>query len=337
MHAFPPPQGLYDPPRARRLRRRLRRDPDRRAPATTSSTRRSPRCATSTTAAPSGAEPDTGDGAGILSRSRTRSSARSSTSSCPPRARTPSAPRSCPATTSEAARDPAPHRGARRRGGPRASSAGATCPIDPSIARRHRAGGDAARSASSSSPPRRPARRDGARAAGVLPAQARRARDRRLLPVAVGAHPRLQGHAHHRPARAVLPRPVRRAVRSRALALVHSRFSTNTFPSLAAGPPVPVHRAQRRDQHRQGQPQLDARPRGAAGQRPASPATCDRLFPICTPGASDSASFDEVLELLHLGGRSAAARGADDDPGGVGEPRRDGPGPPGVLRVPRRR
>ena len=29
-----------------------------------------------------------------------------------------------------------------------------------------------------------------------------------------------------------------------------------------------------------------------------------RIYPICTPGASDSASFDEVLELLHLGGRS---------------------------------
>jgi glutamate synthase (NADPH/NADH) large chain len=29
-----------------------------------------------------------------------------------------------------------------------------------------------------------------------------------------------------------------------------------------------------------------------------------RLFPICTPDGSDSASFDEVLELLHLGGRS---------------------------------
>ena len=29
-----------------------------------------------------------------------------------------------------------------------------------------------------------------------------------------------------------------------------------------------------------------------------------RLLPVCTPGGSDSASFDEVLELLHLGGRS---------------------------------
>ena len=29
----------------------------------------------------------------------------------------------------------------------------------------------------------------------------------------------------------------------------------------------------------------------------------DTAFPICTPGASDTARFDEVLELLHLGGR----------------------------------
>ena len=34
------------------------------------------------------------------------------------------------------------------------------------------------------------------------------------------------------------------------------------------------------------------------------PGDLERLFPICTPEASDSASFDEVLELLHLGGRS---------------------------------
>ncbi|MBO0878691.1 MAG: glutamate synthase subunit alpha, partial [Pseudonocardia sp.] len=34
------------------------------------------------------------------------------------------------------------------------------------------------------------------------------------------------------------------------------------------------------------------------------PGDLDRLYPICTEGASDSANFDEVLELLHLGGRS---------------------------------
>ena len=34
------------------------------------------------------------------------------------------------------------------------------------------------------------------------------------------------------------------------------------------------------------------------------PGDMTRLFPICTRGGSDSASFDEVLELIHLGGRS---------------------------------
>src|SRR5258708_23259072 len=34
------------------------------------------------------------------------------------------------------------------------------------------------------------------------------------------------------------------------------------------------------------------------------PGDLSRLSPICTPDASDTASFDEVLELLHLGGRS---------------------------------
>ena len=44
-------------------------------------------------------------------------------------------------------------------------------------------------------------------------------------------------------------------------------------PVVAAGPPVPLHRPQRRDQHGAGQPQLDAHPRGAAGQRRCSPAS----------------------------------------------------------------
>ena len=112
-----------------------------------------------------------------------------------------------------------------------------------------------------------------------------------------------KGMLTHRPAAAVLPRPVRRALRLRdragALAVLDQHL-----PVLAAGPPVPLHRAQRRDQHRPGQPQLDAGPRGACWPASLIPGDLDRLFPICTPGGSDSASFDEVLELLHLGGRS---------------------------------
>ena len=44
-------------------------------------------------------------------------------------------------------------------------------------------------------------------------------------------------------------------------------------PVVAARPPLPVHRPQRRDQHRDGQRELDARPRGPARHRPASTAS----------------------------------------------------------------
>ena len=47
------------------------------------------------------------------------------------------------------------------------------------------------------------------------------------------------------------------------LALVHSPVLHQHVPVVAAGPPVPLPRPQRRDQHRAGQPELDARTRGA--------------------------------------------------------------------------
>ena len=58
-----------------------------------------------------------------------------------------------------------------------------------------------------------------------------------------------------------------------ALALVHQRFSTNTFPSLAARASLPLRRAQRRDQHAARQHQLDAGARGAARVGRASATT----------------------------------------------------------------
>ena len=60
-------------------------------------------------------------------------------------------------------------------------------------------------------------RHHGPRAPGLRAAQAGRARRRRaLLPVAVGPHHRLQGHAHLRAAAHVLPRPARPHASSRA-------------------------------------------------------------------------------------------------------------------------
>ena len=118
--------------------------------------------------------------------------------------------------------------------------------------------------------------------------------------------------------------------RGRALAVLHQHL-----PELAAVPPVPVHRPQRRDQHRHGQPQLDARPRGAAQVGP-DPRRPRPHLPDLHPGC-------ERLRLLRRGARDPAHRrpqpaplGADDDPRGVGEPHRDGRQAARLLRVPLR-
>ncbi|MBN9606972.1 MAG: glutamate synthase large subunit [Actinomycetales bacterium] len=85
------------------------------------------------------------------------------------------------------------------------------------------------------------------------------------------------------------------------LALVHSRYSTNTFPSWPLAQPfrMMAHNGEintvqgNRNWMRARQSQL------------ASPVLGDLrpLFPIVTDGASDTASFDEALELLELAGR----------------------------------
>ncbi|WP_020419668.1 glutamate synthase large subunit [Amycolatopsis sp. ATCC 39116] len=88
-----------------------------------------------------------------------------------------------------------------------------------------------------------------------------------------------------------------------AIALVHSRFSTNTFPSWPLAHPFRfvAHNGEintiRGNRNRM-------RAREALLESGLIPGDLTRLYPICSPEASDSASFDEVLELLHLGGRS---------------------------------
>ncbi|MFE7565812.1 glutamate synthase large subunit [Streptomyces sp. NPDC057539] len=89
-----------------------------------------------------------------------------------------------------------------------------------------------------------------------------------------------------------------------AISLVHSRFSTNTFPSWPLAHPYRfvAHNGEintvkgNRNWMRARESQLAS---GLFGGE-----ALERIFPVCTPDASDSASFDEVLELIHLGGRS---------------------------------
>ncbi|MCD9622991.1 glutamate synthase large subunit [Rhabdothermincola salaria] len=86
-----------------------------------------------------------------------------------------------------------------------------------------------------------------------------------------------------------------------ALALVHSRFSTNTFPSWPLAHPFRYVAHNGEINTVQGNRNW-MRAREALLHTDLLPGDLDRIFPICTPEASDSATFDEVLELLHMGG-----------------------------------
>jgi glutamate synthase (NADPH) large chain len=88
-----------------------------------------------------------------------------------------------------------------------------------------------------------------------------------------------------------------------AMAVVHSRFSTNTFPSWPLAHPYRFIAHNGEINTVRGNRNW-MRAREALLDSDLIPGDLARIFPICTPEASDSASFDEVLELLHLGGRS---------------------------------
>jgi glutamate synthase domain-containing protein 2/glutamate synthase domain-containing protein 1/glutamate synthase domain-containing protein 3 len=89
-----------------------------------------------------------------------------------------------------------------------------------------------------------------------------------------------------------------------ALALVHSRFSTNTFPSWELAHPYRVicHNGEINtvmgniNWMRARESELRSELFGEEDLR--------KILPVVSPGNSDSATFDNVLELLLLGGRS---------------------------------
>lgn len=86
------------------------------------------------------------------------------------------------------------------------------------------------------------------------------------------------------------------------MALVHSRFSTNTFPSWELAQPFSMmaHNGEI-NTIRGNRNWMSAR----EGQlKSANLGDIGPLLPICTEGESDSASFNAVLELLYLAGRS---------------------------------
>ena len=86
-------------------------------------------------------------------------------------------------------------------------------------------------------------------------------------------------------------------------ALVHSRFSTNTFPSWPLAHPYRFIAHNGEINTVKGNRNWMAA-REALLESDLIPGDIERLFPIVDPQGSDSASFDEVLELLYLAGRS---------------------------------
>jgi glutamate synthase (NADPH/NADH) large chain len=77
------------------------------------------------------------------------------------------------------------------------------------------------------------------------------------------------------------------------------------LPDLGSGASVPLHRPQWRNQHRARQRQLVQGAR--AGHFLADPRRRpEKVWPLHYPGQSDSASFDNALELLVMGGYSMA-------------------------------
>ena len=109
------------------------------------------------------------------------------------------------------------------------------------------------------------------------------------------------------------------ALRS-ALAMVHSRFSTNTFPSWSRAHPYRYISHNGEINTLRGNVNwVKARQRMFASRLFGD--DLKKVLPVIDTEGSDSSMFDNVLELLTLSGRVAAAR-HDDDGAGAVEPAR---------------
>lgn len=89
-----------------------------------------------------------------------------------------------------------------------------------------------------------------------------------------------------------------------ALALVHSRFSTNTFPRWRLAQPFRYIAHNGEINTVKGNINWMKAREALLEAEYFTRAELDMLMPICTDGMSDSASFDMALELLVLSGRS---------------------------------
>ena len=88
-----------------------------------------------------------------------------------------------------------------------------------------------------------------------------------------------------------------------AIALVHSRFSTNTFPTWDLAQPFRIIAHNGEINTIKGNRQW-MHAREALLESDLYGKDLDKLFPIIEPGKSDSASFDNTLEFMHMMGQT---------------------------------
>ncbi len=88
-----------------------------------------------------------------------------------------------------------------------------------------------------------------------------------------------------------------------AIALVHSRFSTNTFPTWDLAQPFRMVAHNGEINTIKGN-RMMMNAREALLKSEIYNRDLKKLFPVIEPGKSDSASFDNTLEFLHMTGRS---------------------------------
>ena len=119
-----------------------------------------------------------------------------------------------------------------------------------------------------------------------------------------------------------------------ALALVHSRFSTNTFPSWELAHPYRMIAHNGEINTLRGNVNwMRARESQLASELFGDDLA--KVLPVVRPGGSDTANFDNVLELLVLAGRSLPHAMMMMIPEAYDGPRRPARGAARLLRLPR--
>ena len=131
------------------------------------------------------------------------------------------------------------------------------------------------------------------------------------------------------------PGPARSAISRSALALVHQRFSTNTFPTWPLAHPYRMVAPQRRDQHAARQRQLDGGAAGLGRFRAVRQRHLEALADLLR-GPVGHRLLRQRARIPGAGRLLAAPCHDDADPGGLGRQPADGRGAARLLRISRR-